>query len=209
MLRTNVDDYLRDGCGRCPKFATPGCKVRRWREPLEALRALALDAGLAETLKWGCPCYTVDGRNVAMIAAFEGDCVISFFRGAALPDPAGVLVPAGPNSRLARTVRFRSVDDVEARRAAILGLLHAAIALERDGSRRVARAAPAEEPVPVELARRLAADAALGDAWRRLTPGRRRSHVLHVAGAKQAATRERRAERCASDILAGRGFGER
>ena len=56
---------------------------------------------------------------------------------------------------------------------------------------------------------RLEADEALHAAWDALTPGRQRSHILHVSGAKQADTRDRRAERCAADILEGRGFNER
>ena len=34
MNRENpqVDDYLADGCGRCPLGGTPGCKVHRWPE---------------------------------------------------------------------------------------------------------------------------------------------------------------------------------
>jgi uncharacterized protein YdeI (YjbR/CyaY-like superfamily) len=78
-------------------------------------------------------------------------------------------------------------------------------ALERAG----AKVAPTPlEPIPEELQRRLDADPALRRAFDALTPGRRRSHALHVAGAKQAETRERRVDRCAPVILAGRGFNE-
>jgi len=42
-----------------------------------------------------------------------------------------------------------------------------------------------------------------------LTPGRQRSWLHHIAGAKQAATRAARIEKAAPAILAGRGFLER
>jgi len=38
----------------------------RWRAELEALRAILLGSGLTEELKWGQPCYTLDGKNVAL-----------------------------------------------------------------------------------------------------------------------------------------------
>ncbi len=64
-------------------------------------------------------------------------------------------------------------------------------------------------PVSAELAGRLATDARLRRAFEALTPGRRRSHILHIGGAKQSETRARRVEKCAPVILAGRGFNER
>ena len=52
-------------------------------------------------------------------------------------------------------------------------------------------------------------DPALAEAWEALTRGRKRSHVIHVGGAKQAATRERRVGKCVPKILAGKGFLDR
>ena len=56
---------------------------------------------------------------------------------------------------------------------------------------------------------RLDADPALAVAWQALTPGRRRSHVLYVSGAKQAATRARRAATSAALVMQGLGYDER
>ena len=207
MNRESVDAYLRDGCGRCEHYQTPQCKVHAWTDALRALRAAALDAGLAETMKWGSPCYTLGDANVAMIVAFRDSCAISFFQGAGLDDSEGVLEAPGPNSRFGRYFRFRSADEVAARRATLDHLLAQAVALARAGTR--LDVAPAREPVPEELERVLTADPALRRAFDALTPGRRRSHILHVAGAKQSETRARRAEKCAPEIRAGRGFQER
>jgi uncharacterized protein YdeI (YjbR/CyaY-like superfamily) len=206
MNTTGVDSYLRDGCGRCEHYQTPACKVLLWTEALVALRTLVRASGLEETMKWGSPCYTLDGKNVVMLVSFRESCGLSFFKGAALTDDDGILESAGPNSRHAGFVKCRSLADVTSRRTQIERLLTQAIALERAGVK-IAKAPP--EPVPDELARRLAADPGLRAAFEALTPGRRRSHVLHVSGAKQSETRERRVEKCVPDILAGRGFNER
>lgn len=48
---TDVEDYFAQGCGRCPRFATPDCSTRRWAAGLAALRRLCLEAGLTETAK--------------------------------------------------------------------------------------------------------------------------------------------------------------
>lgn len=207
MNNTSVDSYLREGCGRCEHFQKPSCKVHLWTKALEALRELALASGLREEMKWGSPCYTLGGKNVVMITAFRERCGLSFFKGSALVDDEGALEAVGPNSRVARWLAFRSHDEVLARRALAARLIEQAIALERAGGRVASVVEP--EPVPVELAQRLEVDPDLRRAFEALTPGRRRSHILHVSGAKQSETRARRVERCAEDILLGRGFNER
>jgi len=207
MIKSSVDEYLRDGCGRCEKFQTPACKVHTWAKELAALREIVLASGLTEHVKWGHPCYTLAGKNVVMVVAFNEFCAISFLKGAALVDEHGVLEPAGPNSRFARFLKIQSPQDLMTRRRAAKLLLVQAIELERAGTKVTPKGGP--EPVPDELAQALAKDAKLRRAFEALTPGRRRSHILHVGGAKQSETRARRVEKCAPVILAGRGFNER
>lgn len=207
MNTTSVDSYLRDGCGRCEHYQTPHCKVLLWTKPLEALRALVRAAGLEEAMKWGSPTYTLDGKNVLMIVSFREHCALSFLKGALLTDDEGQLQAPGPNSQHVRFLKFTSLKEVTARKKLIQRLIAQAVELERAGAK-VEKPRTAE-PLPDELERRLKEEPKLKKAWEALTPGRRRSHVLHVSGARQAETRERRVERCAKDILAGRGFNER
>jgi uncharacterized protein YdeI (YjbR/CyaY-like superfamily) len=205
--RESVDSYLQDGCGRCDHYRTPQCKVLLWTSALVALRKIVLEAGLVEEMKWGSPCYTLGGKNVLMIVSFRESCAMSFFKGASLEDPSGLLESAGPNAQHGRLIRFQGVERVEAHRAAIAALVAGAIAVERSGKKLPKAQLP--ESLPEELEARLAADPELRRAFEALTPGRKRSHVLHVSGAQQTETRARRAERCAADILAGKGFNER
>jgi uncharacterized protein YdeI (YjbR/CyaY-like superfamily) len=207
MNRTSVDAYLRDGCGRCDKYQTPACKVHRWTTLLVELRALVRASGLVEEMKWGSPCYTLDGRNVVMLVAFKDACALQFMEGAALVDDEGLLEAPGPNSRVVRSLRFRSAEEFEARKDLAARLLAQARVRAHSGTKLTVE--PADDPVPVELERRLASDPALSSAFEALTPGRRRSYILHIAGAKQSETRERRVDRCVPEIVAGRGFHER
>ncbi len=59
-----------------------------------------------------------------------------------------------------------------------------------------------------ELRNRLDGDPELAAAFASLTPGRQREYNFHISGAKQAATRERRIDRCVPKILAGQGLRE-
>jgi len=207
MNNTNADSFLADGCGRCSKFKTPACKALLWNKPLVALRATLLASGLTEEMKWGFPCYTLGGKNVAMLLALKDHCGVSFFRGAELKAAEGLLESAGENAQASTQFRFRSLQEVQAQQGVLVTLLDEAIQLERAGARR--RTASPEMAMAEELALLLAADASLNAAWEALTPGRRRSHLLHIKGAKQAETRQRRAEGCVAFVLEGRGFNER
>jgi uncharacterized protein YdeI (YjbR/CyaY-like superfamily) len=48
-----------------PKVDEFLAKESKWREEFTALRSILLDTPLKEDLKWGVPCYTHKGKNVA------------------------------------------------------------------------------------------------------------------------------------------------
>ncbi len=205
MNNTSVESYLAEGCGRCEHYQTPQCKVHLWTEELLALREILRSSGLEETMKWGSPCYTFDGKNVAMMGSFRDYCSISFFKGVLLEDPEGVLEAPGPNSRHARLLKFRSMDDVERLASQALNFLNQALEIQKKGLKVDAAEA---EPLPDELEARLLSEDGLWEAYEALTPGRQRSFILHVSGAKNPETRVRRAEKCVPKIWAGKGFNE-
>lgn len=207
MNRESADAYIKDGCGRCELYRTVDCKVLLWTDALEALREILLETELKEEMKWGVPCYTLDGKNVLMMTSFRRSCALSFFKGAAFDDPEGLLTKPGPNSRYGRLLEFTSLEQVELLREQTEAFVQTAIQAERDGIE--VDVGDETEPVPSELEELLASDPDLSSAFDKLTPGRKRSHILYVSGAKQSATRTRRAEKCAPKITAGKGFNER
>ncbi len=207
MNRSDVDSYLADGCGRCDLYKTPECKVHRWTKPLQAMREVLLSSSLTEEMKWGAPCYTSEGKNVVMLSALKDKCVLSFFKGALLSDTHGLLRAPGANSQAARQFEFTTAAQVRQHRALVAQYIEEAIEAERAGLKVAFKKAP--EPMPEELQQVLDSDAALQAAFAALTPGRQRSYILHVSGAKQAKTRANRAEKCIPKIFAGKGFNER
>jgi uncharacterized protein YdeI (YjbR/CyaY-like superfamily) len=204
---TSVDSYLTDGCGRCERFQTPACKVHQYPGALAALRAIVLASGLTEEMKWGSPAYTLDDELVLMLGTYNACCFISFMRGALLDAPDGVLERVGPNTHASRLFTFTAEAQVTAQRDLVARLVADSIALHKAGTKVPPRASP--EPMPEELQDMLDTNADVAEAYQALTPGRRRSYILHVSGAKQSKTRRSRAEASIAKILLGKGFNER
>lgn len=204
---TGIEDFFTLGCGRCERFATPDCSTRQWSEGLLALRQLCLGVGLVETLKWAHPCYTHQGRNIALMGALRGDFRLSFFNAALLTDPAGVLERAGPNSQQPDLMRFSSAAQVAAMAPTIRAYLQEAMGHAEAGTR--PHKVVAELVLPAELTAALGTDPELAAAFARLTPGRQRSYVINLNAAKKSETRVARLAAFRGHILAGKGAQER
>jgi len=202
---TDVQEYLKHGCGRCPLGDTPECKVHRWQEELGLLREIMLKSDLLEEIKWSVPCYTFEGKNIAIVAAFKEYCSLSFFKGAGLIDPDGILEKAGENSPSSRLVRFTSIGQIKKQRASLVALLHAAIDLERFGYK-APSVHPSQMDWPDELLDAFEQDSRLREAFGALTPGRQRGYLLFFAAAKQSKTRIDRIEKNRQRILSGLGM---
>ncbi len=154
-LNPKVDLFLKDGCGRCSLHATPQCKVNPWRDELNLLRKLMLGCKLTEELKWGFPCYTIDGHNVVLLAAWKDNCSISFFKGALMKDPQQLLTKPGENTQAARLLRFQSADEIKKRTPLIKQYVQEAVELEKSGAK-VDFKAKSELELPEELEQKFA-----------------------------------------------------
>ena len=146
-------------------------------------------------------------KNVAIIIPLKDACALSFFKGALLKDPKHILQKIG-EAQAGRWIKFTSPKEISALRATLRSYIYEAIKVEESGKKVTLKKA-SEYVVPEELQARLNAAPELKAAFEALTPGRRKSYILHVSGAKQAKTRAARAEKCVPMILSGRGFNER
>ena len=201
----SVDQYLLEGCGRCKLTGTPQCKVHNWTAALIELRRIVLAAGFTEERKWGMPTYTWNGKNVIILAAFKENCVISFLKGALLTDPKNLLVMPGENSQSTRFIRFTDVKQVLKLESAIKAFIKEVKLIEESGKKVITKKAH-EMDLPDELMAAFKKMPSFKKAFYALTPGRQRGYILHFAGAKQAATRESRIEKCIPRILEGKGM---
>ncbi len=201
---TQIDQFLLEGCMRCPKGATPDCKVHRWTDILEFLRQLLLETELHEERKWGVPTYTLNGKNVVILGVFKESCVLSFLKGGLLEDPYQILERPGPNSQEGRFIRFTQLSQAQEIESKIKEYLLQAIEVERSGKK--SNSKPAMPLLPEELHQKFAEHPGLEPAFFALTPGRQRGYVIHFSEAKQSATRLNRIEKYLSKIFAGKGM---
>jgi uncharacterized protein YdeI (YjbR/CyaY-like superfamily) len=182
-------------------------KSKKWKEELAKLRTIALGCELAEELKWGVPCYTLDSGNVVLIHEFKDYCAYLFFKGALLTDPKKLLIQQTKNVQSARQIRFTSVQGIVELERVLKAYIQEAIKLEKSGA--VVEFKKATEfPVPTELKSRFDEIPELKTAFGDLTPGRQRGYLLYFAAAKQAKTREARIDKYTQHILAGKGLDD-
>ncbi|HEX8799782.1 MAG TPA: YdeI/OmpD-associated family protein [Terriglobales bacterium] len=181
--------------------------AKKWQKEADKLRKIALDCDLTEEMKWDKPCFTYQKKNVAIVIPLKETCALSFFKGALLKDPKHILQKIG-QAQAGRWIKFTSIKEIRAMESILRNYIHEAIDVEESG-KKVSFKKASEYAVPEELQARLDAAPELRAAFEALTPGRRKSYIFHVAGAKQMKTRAARAERCVPMILSGRGFNDR
>ncbi len=182
-------------------------KQTKWKEAYSELRMLVLDCGLAEELKWGCPCYTVGKSNIVLIHGFKGYCALLFMQGALLKDTKNILVQQTENVQSARQIRFKSVEEILKSKSTIKSYIKEAIALEKAGLK-VELKKTTEYKTPEEFQAVLDDMSELKKAFQALTPGRQRGYLLYFSAPKQAKTREARIEKYLQQILDGKGLAD-
>jgi uncharacterized protein YdeI (YjbR/CyaY-like superfamily) len=182
-------------------------KHERWEKEIRKLRTIALDCQLTEELKWGCPCYTLNGSNIVLIHVFKAYCALLFFKGALLKDDQHILVQQTKNVQAARQIRFTAVRDVVKMERVVKAYIHEAIAADKSGLQ-VDMKKTADFAMPDEFRNKLEELPALKKAFYALTPGRQRGYLLHFSSAKQSKTREARVEKCLDRILDGKGLDD-
>src|SRR5436189_6380992 len=182
-------------------------KAKKWKEEFERLRAIVLDCGLSEQLKWGKPCYTFQKSNIVLIHGFKDYCALLFMKGALLRDAKGILVQQTENVQAARQIRFTNVREIVKMEPVLKVYIKEAIEVEKAGLD-VDYKKTSEFVIPEEFQNRLDEFPALKTAFDALTPGRQRGYILYFSGAKQSKTRESRVEKCVQQILDGKGFND-
>ena len=183
-------------------------KPRKWKEEINILRDVILSSGLNEELKWGCPCYTLEDKNIVLIHVFKEYCAVLFFKGALLKDQENILIQQTKNVQSSRQMRFISLVEVKELKPVLKAYINDAIIAEKSGLK-VEFKKTAEYDMPEEFQIRLDEDAALKKAFNALTPGRQRGYLLFFSAAKQSKTREARVEKYIKHILNGKGMDDK
>lgn len=179
----------------------------QWQEEFEKLRAIALSTELVEDLKWGCPCYTYEGKNIFLIHGFKEYCALLFFKGALMKDPDHILIQQSKNVQAARQIRFTEVAQINDLEEVLRSYMFQAVEIEESGAK-VEMKKTKEFEMAEEFQEKLDQDPVLQEAFKALTPGRQRAYLLHFSSAKQSKTREARIEKCIPQIMDGIGLND-
>lgn len=180
-------------------------KAKKWQEEYDRLRTIVLDCGLTEELKWGCPCYTLEGSNIVLIHGFKEYCALLFMKGALLKDAKGILIQQTENVQVARQIRFTDIEEIVHLESTLKSYIKEAIKVEKAGVKAPLKKT-SEFKMPEEFKNVLDETPALKKAFNALTPGRQRGYLLYFSSAKQAKTREARIEKFMPQILKGKGL---
>jgi uncharacterized protein YdeI (YjbR/CyaY-like superfamily) len=181
--------------------------LKSGKEELLLLRKLLLKTELLEEFKWKQPCYTLNGKNVIILAALKDHVIISFFKGALLDDKNGLLEKAGEHSQSARIIRFYNLDEEKKRVPQIKKLIKESIKVEESGKQAEKNESFFIEK-PSELVNQFNKDKKFDKAFHQLTPGRQRAYLMFFTAAKQTETRTSRIEKYKDQILRGYGFND-
>lgn len=173
---------------------------------LVQLRELLATTELEETVKWGAPCYTLNGKNVVGLAAFKTYVGLWFHQGVFLDDADKVLLNAQEGvTKGLRQWRFGANDEINHQQ--VLRYINEAIANAKAG--REIKVEQKKLVIPEELEKALNGSSELQAAFDGFTPGKQREFANYVAEAKRAETRLKRLDKVVPMIMQGIGLNDK
>jgi uncharacterized protein YdeI (YjbR/CyaY-like superfamily) len=157
------------------------------REILMILRDLLNSTALVETVKWGAPVYTINGKNVVGIGSFKSYSGLWFYQGALLKDRKKVLISSSEgHTKALRQWRFQSADEIDPQ--LVLDYVNEAIENQKQNREiKAERNKPLE--IPDELTEAFIEDPNLKISFQAFTKGKQREFAYYVSQAKQEKTR--------------------
>jgi uncharacterized protein YdeI (YjbR/CyaY-like superfamily) len=181
----------------------------QWQEALILLRDIFLSTGMEETIKWGVPVYTFEGKNVAGMACFKSYIGIWFYQGALLADKAQKLVNAQEGiTKALRQWRFSSIDEVIPEAETIREYVLESIENVRNGIE-----IKPEKNIPLSYLRNLANalenEPAIKQSFDALSLSKRRDYAEYISSAKRMETKMARLEKILPMICRGEGLHDK
>ncbi len=189
----SVDEYIAD--------------ATHWQSEVARLCEIMRSTALEEGVKWGAPCYMLDGKNVVGVGAFKSYFGLWFFQGALLADRKNLLVNAQEGkTRALRQWRMNSASDINATN--IKAYINEAMQLAREGKEiKPSRAKPVVIPSALTKSLRENNKAAIG--YKKMRLGLRREYADYIADAKLEETKQRRIKKIMPMIIAGVGLHDK
>ena len=177
----------------------------KYRQELMMLRDIILSTGLEETVKWGGPVYTLDGKNIVGIGSFKSYFGLWFYQGVFLKDSEKKLFNAQEGvTKALRQWRFNSIDEINPE--LIVEYIEEAIQNHKDGK----EIKPEKKKIP-ELPEEMTElfKEEPGQMFKKLTPFKQRQYIEYISSAKRVETRQSRMEKIAVMINEGIGLNDK
>lgn len=172
---------------------------------LQVLRDIILESGLKETVKWGSPIYTFEGKNMVGIGSFKSYFGIWFFQGALLKDKTKKLINAQEGKTKAlRQWRFTTPDEIDPK------LISAYINESKDHQLAGHAIKPEKKPLVMP---RILTEALnkhqLSEAFENFSLSHKREYTDYIREAKRDETKLRRIEKIIPMIRGKSGLNDK
>ncbi len=177
-----------------------------WSDELKTLRQLLLKSELEETVKWGMPVYTLDGKNVVGIAGFKKHYGLWFYQGVFLSDSKNLLVNAQEGKTKAmRQMKFFLGDKLN--KKLITQYINEATENQKKGL--TVKPESVKLTMPTELKKALDKDAMVKKSFLALTPGKQKEYMGYILEAKMEKTKLSRIQKIIPLIQSGKGLHDK
>ncbi|MGM1055078.1 MAG: DUF1801 domain-containing protein [Bacteroidota bacterium] len=149
-----------------------------WTFQLKLLRKLLNSFPLTETIKWGGPVYTLEGKNLIGFGAFKNHYALWLFQGALLQDNTELLVNAqeGKTSAL-RQIRFDENSIIQPE--VLSKYISESIELSKQG-KLIKPNVKKEIIIPSQLLDQFEKDKDLNEAFSGLSPGWKTKRIFRI-----------------------------
>jgi len=175
---------------------------------INEIRKTLLSTEFEETIKWGMPTYTINGKNVVGIGAFKSHFGIWFFQGALLKDTHKVLTNAQEGKTQAMR-QWRFTNDSKIDKELLLTYINEAIDNEKKGLKIKPIGTKKPLVIPTELVSTINKNKALSISFEKLSLSKKREFSEYIAEAKREATKIKRLEKIIPMIMNGTGLHDK
>tara|TARA_R110002073_G_scaffold128999_2_gene275025 strand:+ start:4446 stop:5039 length:594 start_codon:yes stop_codon:yes gene_type:complete len=175
-------------------------KKENWKEELSRIRKALLELPFEETIKWGAPTYTYEGKNIVGLAAFKSYCGLWFFQGALLKDTQKVLLNAQEGKTKAMLQwRFSSMEEIDVD----LIKSYAMESIENQKAGKVIKPQRNTKPliVPEQLQVELDKNPKLKEKFETFSLSHKREYANYILEAKKEETKQNRLAKIIPMIL--------
>lgn len=183
-------------------------KKENWSKELSRIRKALLELPFEETIKWGAPTYTYDGKNIVGLAAFKNYCGLWFFQGVLLKDTQKVLLNAQEGKTKAMLQwRFSSMEEIDDD----LIKSYALEAIENQKAGKVIKPQRNTKPliIPEQLQGELEKNLKLKEKFEAFSVSHKREYANYISEAKKEETKQNRLMKIIPMILGGIGLHDK